>query len=584
MIPKSFISSLVSQCDIEDIISTYVNVKKAGRNTKALCPFHSEKTPSFVIYPDTQSFFCFGCGAGGDVISFIMRIENLEYAEAVRFLASRMGVTVPEDGQDDVVAKQKQRIYAINKETAMFFHKCLKSKLGIDGINYFRSRGLSDKTITSYGLGYAPNSWDTLTNYLSSKGFSKEEQILACVAVKGKSGNIYDQFRNRVMFPIIDIRGNIIGFGGRVLDNSKPKYLNTPDTPVFKKSKNLFSLNFAKTEIKDTIILAEGYMDVIAINSSGIKNVVATLGTALTSEQARLIAKYASNVVIAYDSDEAGQKATHRAVNLLSEAGVKTKVLKMAGAKDPDEYIKKFGVKRFEMLVNGAEDVIDYELNSLKSNVDLTNAEGKIAYLKKAVEIISDISNPIEREVYAGNIAKETGTMIDTVLSQAKLLYKKKYKSQQNKEWNQIQQFSEIRKDRVNPQKINNLKEAKAEEGIISYICKNPESIDNIIKKITPNDFTTDFNRRVFEELVAMSQRGNDIKISLLGENLSHEEMSTVAKIIADNDNLINSEEIVDEFVKILLTAKDRLSKDDIISRDVSDLEEYRKKLLEKKK
>ncbi|MEG1027275.1 MAG: DnaB-like helicase N-terminal domain-containing protein, partial [Oscillospiraceae bacterium] len=271
-------------------------------------------------------------------------------------------------------------------------------------------------------------------------------------------------------------------------------------------------------------------------------------------------------------------------VNLLSEVGVKTKVLKMSGAKDPDEYIKKFGVKRFEMLVDGAKDVIDYELNSLKSNIDLSSAENKIEYLKKAVEIISDIGNPIEREVYAGNIAKETGTMVDTILSQAKLLYKKKYKNQQNKEWTQIQQFSEIRKDRVNPQKINNLKEAKAEEGIISYICKNPESIDNITKKITPNDFTTDFNRRVFEELVAMSQRGNDIKISLLGENLSHEEMGSVARIIADNNNLINSEEVIDEFVKILLTAKDRLSKDDIISRDVSDLEEYRKKLLEKKK
>ncbi|MEG0570990.1 MAG: DNA primase, partial [Oscillospiraceae bacterium] len=370
-IPSSFISQLVSNCDIEDIISSYVNVKHAGRNAKCICPFHSEKTPSLVVYNDTQSFFCFGCGAGGDVITFIMRIENLGYSEAVEFLARRAGMSVP-DGVDDQTSKLRSTVLEMNKEAARFFNSCLNSDVGKPGYDYFKKRNISDKIIKTYGLGYAPDSWDKLINHLKSKGYTTEQMYKAALVSKSvKSKNYYDSFRNRVMFPIIDLRGNVIAFGGRVLDDSKPKYLNTADTVAFKKSRNLFSLNLAKNEIKDKIILAEGYMDVITVYSAGFKNVVATLGTALTPEQARLISKYTNQVIIAYDSDNAGQAATQRAINLFSEVGITTKTLNMDGAKDPDEYIKKFGVKRFGLLIDGAENIIEYEFKKLASQCDL---------------------------------------------------------------------------------------------------------------------------------------------------------------------------------------------------------------------
>ena len=330
-IPKSFIETLRMSCDIESIVSSYVKLKRTGRNETGLCPFHSEKTPSMVVYNDTQSFYCFGCGAGGDVISFIMRIENLGYVEAIKFLAQRVGLEVPDDGMEDHASKIKPIILEMNRLSAHFYHNVLKSPDGRPGQAYFSSRKLSPQTIVKYGLGYAPAGWNTLRDYLKSKGFSYEQMYEAGLVNKSPKGSYYDAFRNRVVFPIVDLRKNVIGFGGRVLDDSKPKYLNTNDTPVFKKSRNLFSLNFAKNKIENgRLILAEGYMDVIAVNQAGFENVVATLGTALTPEQARLIATYAKEVVIAYDSDGPGRKATDRAAGLLEEAGVTCRILKMS--------------------------------------------------------------------------------------------------------------------------------------------------------------------------------------------------------------------------------------------------------------
>ena len=324
-IPRSFIQQLLLHCEIEDVISSYVVLKREGHNRKGLCPFHSEKTPSMVVYNDTQSFYCFGCGTGGDVITFIMKIENLDYVEAVKLLAQRAGLEIPDEASEDSASRIKTRVLEINRTAALFFHNCLKAPEGRAGLSYLKNRRLDHKTIVKYGLGFAPNSWNALIQHLQTKGFSLTEIETAKLAVKGKTGSYYDFFRNRVIFPVIDLRGNVIAFGGRVLDDSKPKYLNSPDTPVFKKSRNLFSLNFAKKVKTDRFILAEGYMDVIAINAAGFENVVATLGTSLTSEQARLVSKYVKEVVIAYDSDGAGQAATHRAINLFSEVNVTTR-------------------------------------------------------------------------------------------------------------------------------------------------------------------------------------------------------------------------------------------------------------------
>ena len=418
MIPRSFIEQLTAQCDIEDIVRSYVPLKRAGRTAKALCPFHSEKTPSFVVYPENQSFYCFGCGKGGDVIRFVMEAEHLDYPEAIRFLAARAGMAVPEEEEDGTAAR-KMRIYEINREAARFFHKCLKSQAGQAGYRYLRGRGLSDQTITAFGLGFAPDSWDSLRDFLQKKGFKREEMLDAAVLARGRGGHCYDKFRNRVMFPIIDLRGNVIGFGGRVMDDSRPKYLNTDDTPVFKKSRNLFSLNFAKGEADGRLILAEGYMDVIAIYAAGFHNVVATLGTALTEEQARLMSKYAKEVVIAYDSDGPGQAATHRAINILSDAGLSARVLHMEGAKDPDEYIKKFGAKRFEILLGNAGDATTHELESAKKALDLKTPEGRIEYLRRAVNILADIRNPLSREVYAAYVARDAGASGESVNAQA---------------------------------------------------------------------------------------------------------------------------------------------------------------------
>lgn len=583
MIPRSFIQQLVSRCDIEDVISSYVVLKRAGRNVKGLCPFHSEKTPSFTVYPDTQSFYCFGCGAGGDVISFLMRAENLDYPEAVRLLAKRVGMEVPEDGQEDG-SQLKARILQINREAALFFHRCLLSPAGRAGYEYLHGkRRLSDKTITGYGLGYAPDGWTHLTDYLRKQGYTDEELCAAAVAVKGRNGRIYDQFRNRVMFPIIDLRGSVIAFGGRVLDDSKPKYLNSPDTPVFKKSRNLFSLNFAKKETGNRLILAEGYMDVISIYAHGFHNVVATLGTSLTEEQARLMSKYAREIIIAYDSDGAGQTATHRAVNLLSEAGLTARVLHMEGAKDPDEYLQKFGATRFQMLLDGASDVITHELGSLKQRCDLESPEGKIEYLKQAVNILSDIQNPLERDVYAGMISRETGVLPETVASQIRSLIQKKHQWKEKKEWREIETGKASFLDKLNTEKARFRKEAAAEEGIIAFLFQNPDGYAPLQDRLSPEGFVTAYNRKVLLAMLRLHGAGEEVSVSSLASELSPEEIRGVAAILARHHDSILTKEMFEDYIDILLAHKDRPERETLREWSPEDIEAYRQKLRGKK-
>ncbi|MGN1347231.1 MAG: DNA primase, partial [Eubacteriales bacterium] len=382
MIPASVIEDIRYRCDIESVISSYVSLKRAGSNLKGLCPFHSEKTPSFTVYPETQSFYCFGCGAGGDVITFVMRTENLDYVAAVETLAKRAGITLPEFGErqrSDGVTRT--RVLQMNLEAAKFYRSMLfDENEGAAGRRYFVDRGLSMAAIKRFGLGYSPPSGNRMLAHLTSLGFRTEEIQTAYFAGKNERG-YYDYFRGRVMFPIIDVSGNVIAFGGRVLDDSKPKYLNTSDTPAFKKSRNLFALNYAKNTDAGYFILCEGYMDVIALHDAGFGMAVATLGTALTEEQARTIKKYTGRVILSYDSDEAGQKATARAIELLEKAGLETKVLHMEGAKDPDEYIKKFGKEKFRSLIEESRSKFDYVLENTAAKYDLSNDAEKIRAL-----------------------------------------------------------------------------------------------------------------------------------------------------------------------------------------------------------
>ena len=358
-----FLSELRMKCDIEQVISSYVQLKRRGKNLVGLCPFHNEKTPSFTVYPESQSYYCFGCGAGGEVINFIRRAENLDYVEAVSHLCDKSGMVMPTDGYDNSIAEKRRRMYDINKEAARFFNSYLFSEEGKEGLEYFKSRGYKKSTIIHFGMGYAPNKWDGLLKHMRQKGYSYEELYEANLAYKSTKDDrvrYYDAFRNRAMVPIIDVRGNVVAFGGRVLDDSKPKYINTSDTLVYKKSLGVFGLNFAKNSKERKLIIVEGYMDAISLHQAGFDNAIACLGTAFTGEMAHLLARYTDEVILSYDADEAGQKATDRAIGVLNSIGMKLKVARLTGGKDPDEILRKYGPERFRSLIEGAANDIEF--------------------------------------------------------------------------------------------------------------------------------------------------------------------------------------------------------------------------------
>lgn len=584
MLSESFIQQLKQYSDIEHIVSGYVQLKKKGRYLSGLCPFHSEKSPSFFVYPQTQSFYCFGCGAGGDVITFIRQIENLEYMEAVRFLADRCGMTVPQDSEDDGRARLKKRVLEINRETAHYFHDCLMSEQGKDAYAYLIRRGRDRKTIRHFGLGYAPDSWHGLVEHLRTKGFSEKEMIEANVAVQSQKGGAYDRFRNRVMFPIIDVRGNVIAFGGRALDDKGAKYLNSSDTIVFKKSKNLFALNFAKTSKLPGLILAEGYMDVIAIHQAGFDNAVATLGTSLTEEQARLISQYADKVVLAYDSDGPGQAATKRALNIFDEVGVKVTVLSMTGAKDPDEYIQKYGRERFAMLIDGSRNAIEFELSRLRSNHDVQTADGKVNFLKEACKLFAGIRNPVEREVYITQVANELEISPQAIKAQIQSLDKReqsRQRRQQKADTNIYIGRMAAAKNDVSRQV--NLRYAMAEEGILYCLMKNPDFYQTVREKIAPEDFVTEVNRELYTAMVKRLESGQPIEMLDLSSELSPQAMGRVSAILATSPVQRCDLAELDDYIQRLSEHRNVKTEKEVAQMDDDALEAYVKQLAAKK-
>ena len=563
---EDFLYQLKSANSIETIMSSYTNLKRRGHNYVCLCPFHSEKTPSCTVYTDNQSFFCFGCGAGGDVITFIMKSENLSYIEAVKYLAERANIAMPEDQMDDKTGKIKQRVFEINRTAAKFFYNQLKSPVGRKGLEYFINRGLSPETIKKYGLGFAEDKWTTLTNHMQSEGYTQDELVTAGLCGRSKSGRVFDVFRNRVIFPIIDLRGNVIAFGGRLIDGEGPKYLNSSDTPVFKKSRNLFSLNFAKDSHEKFLILAEGYMDVIAVNQAGFSNVVATLGTALTPEQARLMSQYAEEIIISYDSDEAGQKATYRAINLLSEVGLKTKILKINDAKDPDEFIKKFGSTRFKLLLDNSEGAIVFEINKCKNGLDMESDVGRVEYLSRVTKVLSEIISPVEREVYISRVANEQGISKQTILYEVNSIIKKRQKSQDKKEWRNITNQIASKRDNINPEAAKYPKEAKAEAGIIAFLFLHPDKLSDIHEIISPDNFVTSFNKKVYESLVAHIENSVDISISVFNSEFSPDEMGKISEILAKFREIQIAQDTVNDYIDVLLSHIDVKDKNEDMS------------------
>ena len=555
MISRETIEEILIRTDIQTLIGGYVSLKRASATFKGLCPFHSEKSPSFTVYPANNSFYCFGCGAGGDQISFIMRMEHLDYPDAIEFLAKRAGVTIVDDNTKQYTNQpriDKKRIYDMNRDAARFFNECLfaNNPDSKAALSYFTNdRKLSLATIKHFGLGYAPNSFDVFSKHMLAKGYTYDELVAGFLCGKSERGHYYDAFRNRVMFPIIDVSGNVIAFGGRVMDDSKPKYKNSSDTPVFKKLRNLFALNFARHSCEEALILCEGYMDVIALHAVGITNAVATLGTAITSEQARVMSRYTKRVIISYDSDEAGVKAATRAMKLLEEVGLEVNVLSVPGAKDPDEYIKKFGVDKFKQVISGAKSKFDYSLDAIISRYDLNLPQDKINALGEVEKLISTVNSMAERDVYISNVAKRFDVQPASIRSDVDRIIANRERNFKRNQSQKVKQESVGYSDRTNPDFIKSPAVARNEETVLGLLLLFPNhrktAFDNNLLSV--DDFVTDLNKRIFSYIEKAYKDGDEHFITI-NDEFTQDEIGRISRMkirrmqLSSNDDAVLTE------------------------------------------
>lgn len=559
-----FLAQLRNRCDIEDIIGRYVQLKKTGSSTVGLCPFHSERTPSFHVSGRKQMFYCFGCHKGGDVITFIMEAEHLPYVEAVVFLANMVGLPVPQKNVFDTeIAELRKRVLEINRAAARFYFDTLFTAEGSAGLEYFKRRQLSQTTIRRFGLGYAPDAWDSLLKHLLAKGYALDDIKAAGLAIQSKTGGKhFDRFRSRCMFPIIDHRGNVIGFGGRTMDANNPaKYLNSSENLVFKKGQNLFALNMAKNTKADCLILCEGYMDVISLHQAGFDNAVASLGTALTPDQARLMRRYTENVVVCYDSDAAGKKATQRALEILPTAGLNVRVVTVTGGKDPDEMMKEEGgTEKFRRLLDAAFNSVDYRFSETLAKYDISVDTEKIECLKKMAEIIAPLPSPAERDVYAAKIAEimqvDKQAVVAEINQRRRRMQRYKEKEEQKKQLSVLTDTG----DKINPQRPKYLKAAKAEEDLLSVLINLPEKAEKITSRITEEDFVTDFNRRVFIALKEkIAQDPTAEHLLNIAQYFNPDEMSHINMFMAGIETISVTDAAIDSAINILKTEKKKI-------------------------
>ncbi len=530
---ENFLQELKYKTDIEDVVSTYVTLRKRGNTSVGLCPFHNEKTPSFTVYNDTQSFYCFGCGAGGDAIGFIKKIENLDYIDAVKLLAERAGLQMPQDGFDDSISKKRRRILQINREAAKFFHSYMMSPPGKVGYDYFINRGLTPKTISKFGLGYAPDSWDLLLKHLKSLGYGYGEMLDAGLIKASKHNSYYDFFRNRVITPVINVRGNVIAFGGRVLDDSKPKYLNSPDTLAYKKTNELFALNYAKDSGKDTLILCEGYMDVISMHQAGFTNAVAGCGTALTSEQVRLISRYANEVILAYDADEAGQKAVHKAMSLFKNTDVKIRVPRFSGGKDPDEIIKKLGRDKFKGMLEGASNDTEFSLLEIREKYDLETTQGKIDFVRDALKIISTLQ-PVERDLYLTRISNELSIEKASLKAQLQSLMKNKRSRDEKNHFKTIVNDYTRNVTRETYDTGISHRQTKAENRLLTLLMVYPDC-SKLLNDFDSNRLSDGFVKKAYSVILERIKDGLDLDLMSFGDTFTDSESARLSRLINDN-------------------------------------------------
>lgn len=552
-----FLRELREKNEISEVIGSYVNLRQQGSTMKGLCPFHNEKTPSFVVYLETQSYYCFGCGAGGDVITFLRNMDNLGYIDAVKSLAQRAGMALPEDGFDDTLSKRRRRILEANREAARFFHSVLMSEKGRGCLDYYLGRGYSMSTIRRFGMGYAPDEWRGLYDYLHNKGFTSGELVDANLVRKSeKNGKVsyYDNFRNRAMIPIIDVRGNVVAFGGRVLDDSKPKYINTSDTLVYKKGSGVFALNFAKDSGSRSLIITEGYMDTIALHQAGFKNTIACLGTALPDEQVNLISRYADEVLLSYDSDEAGQKAVRRAIQAFERTGVKVRVLQLKGGKDPDEIIKKYGAERFRAIVDGAENDVEFRLGAIRNKYNILSDDGKINFMREAVSVLAQISSEIERDVYITKLSNEMNISKEAISMQVNSARKRNRRVQQRNEFKKIQASSFSQQGSAVP--IKALGAVKAQEALLACLMRQPNLYKRFEESLNVDIFADEFGKAVFEAILPFLQRSEPIELTLLSQSLSAQQISALAGIMARAVITGNSAAVCSDCIKTLIQEK----------------------------
>lgn len=564
--PAEFTEKLKMANPIAEVMGSFVSLKRSGRDYVCLCPFHNEKTPSCYIHPDKEYFHCFGCGAGGDVITFTMKYNNLDYLEAVKLLADKAGLEVPDTRGSFQNADRRKRFYDMNRDAARFFFSQLNTPEGRRCLDYLMNkRRLTVDTIKKYGMGFAPKSWTSLLRHMTALGYSEQElEAGSLVGRSSKTGNPYDFFMDRAMFPFIDLSGRIVGFGGRALgDEDKRKYLNSKETLLYNKNRFLFSMNFAKdAAVKSrTILLCEGNLDVISLYQHGFENAVASCGTALTQEQAKVISNYADAAIICYDSDEAGQKASRRAIDILRQAGLRTSVIRMEGAKDPDEYINRFGADHFKYLINNSAGAVAYQLENCKEGLDTDTAEGKLEYLKRAYRVLAGLESPTERELYMAQLADDNGIGRESVKNEVEGLMVRARRAAAKRDWQRTVNFANVPRDEINPLANVHPKEAKAESGLIYYLYCNPDRAEELKGRIPPEEFVTDLNRRVYAGLLERILTDRDSSLSSFNEDFTPDEVGKISGLLDSFGQLAVDGFVADEYIATLKKFREKQDK-----------------------
>ena len=572
--PPSFIDELLLRNPIEDVVGQYVSLKRSGSNMFGLCPFHGEKTASFSVAPDKGIYYCFGCHKGGGAVNFMMEMEGLSYPDAVRALAKRAGMEVPEDEQYQSRYRAQERLWALMKEAGRFFNEQLYTPAGAECLAYVQKRGLSKSIVTRFGIGFAPDSWNALVDAMRKKGYTDQE-LRDADLVGEKNGRIYDRFRNRLMFPIIDVRGNVIGFGGRVLDDSKPKYLNSNETLIFNKRKNLFGLNFAKKTKQPNIILVEGNIDVVTLHQFGFDNAVASLGTSLTEEQVTLLSRYTEQVVLTYDGDEAGQRAAQRAIPMLEKAGIQVKVLQMKDAKDPDEFLHKFGADRFKLLLEDSSNRVEYQLNAIARKYDLAEDDQRIKFIHESAELISTLGSAVQREIYGHRIAEAGKISFESMKMEIEKAYKRRVAREKKRQEKIDMEPARARQPQSRNIRYDNIKSAVAEESVIAFVLKDPTLLD-ISGGLTGAVFSVPLLGNVYDQLLARHSQGLEVSLGVLAE-LTPEEMSHVSGICQRQQGPVSETAFKDcvSTIRGAVQVKNIASDDDLLA--------FRDKLKERK-